>query len=174
MSDLYDRIVQKRGSFERLIARIPGFKGYQDKQARRNADRMLRDYIVDLIQQRLDRVIRIEQLIINSGGMAYMSRTRNVKSKIQQLKDKMDSASAGYSGMWAQLKIGADEMETLYAFDEAQVKSVEGFDEALDSMEQSAGDQAKLDEAIVNLDTLVVEALSAFALRDDLISGFGA
>ena len=47
MSDLYDQIVSQRGQFERLIARIPGFRGYVDKGARRTADRMLRDQIAD-------------------------------------------------------------------------------------------------------------------------------
>ncbi|MDX1991498.1 MAG: hypothetical protein SF029_03875 [bacterium] len=172
MSDIYDRIVSERGSFERLIARIPGFRGYQEKQARRTADEMLRKYTSDLIRQRLDRFIRIEQLIINNGGLAYMTRTRNVKSKLQQLKDKIDTASPGYSGMWAQLKIDTDEMERLYAFDEAQIRHVEAFDTALDAIEHAAGTKEGLDEAIVQLDMLAVDALNAYELRDDVINNF--
>lgn len=174
MSELYDRIVQERGSLERLVARIPGFRGYQENQARRTADRMLRDYLTTQIQQRLDRFIRIEKLMIDSDGMAYMTRTRNVKSKLQQLKDKVNAASPGYSGMWAQLKIGPDEMERLYAFDEAQIRYVEGFDAGLDAIESAVGEPDELDQAIVNLDTLVVEALNAFDLRDDVITRFGS
>lgn len=174
MSELYERIVAERGSFERLIARIPGFKGYQDKQARRTADRMLRDYLVEQVQDRLDRFIRIEQLLINSGGIAYMTRTRNVKSKLTQYKDKINAAGPGYSGMWAQLKIGTDEMEKLYAFDEAQIRYVEGFDAGLDAIERAAGKSDVLDQAIVDLDQMIVEALEAFDLRDDVITNFGS
>ena len=77
MSELYDQIVGQRGTLENIVASIPGFKGYQDKQARRTADRMLREHLAQLIQQRHDRFVRIEKLILDNGGMKYMPRTRN-------------------------------------------------------------------------------------------------
>ncbi len=55
MSDLYDQIVNQRGSFEQLLARLPGFRGYVDKGARRTADRMLRDHLSDQLGQRVNR-----------------------------------------------------------------------------------------------------------------------
>ena len=46
MTDLYQQISNQRGSFERLLERIPGFGGYLDRAHRRTADRLLRDHIV--------------------------------------------------------------------------------------------------------------------------------
>jgi hypothetical protein len=45
MSDLYDQIASQRGSLEKLAARLPGFGGYIERATRRQADRMLRDYM---------------------------------------------------------------------------------------------------------------------------------
>ena len=44
-SSLYDQIISQRGSVENLMAKIPGFKGYHDKQARRQADTILRQHL---------------------------------------------------------------------------------------------------------------------------------
>ena len=55
MSELYDQIVSQRGSMQRLLARIPGFRGYQDKAERRNADMMLRDHIAGELAKRVKR-----------------------------------------------------------------------------------------------------------------------
>jgi hypothetical protein len=174
MSDLYDRIVSNRGSLEELVAKIPGFKGYQDKQARRNADRMLRDYIASQIDNRLGRFVRIEKLILDNAGMEYVTRTRDVKGKLQLYHDKIATAAPRYDGMWAQMKIGAEELDLIYAFDEAQIIYVDKIDVALDNMEQAALKNEGLEVVIYEFDTLVSEAIDAFELRSDVLTDFSS
>ncbi len=48
-SDLYSQIRNSRGSLERMVARLPGFQGYLDRQARRQADRLIRDHLATAI-----------------------------------------------------------------------------------------------------------------------------
>jgi hypothetical protein len=170
MSELYDQIVQQRGSLEKLVASIPGFRGYQDKQARRTADRMLRDHIAEQVEQRIERLIRIEQLILDNGGMAFMSRTRRVKSKLQQFHDKIATAAPGYAGMWSQMKIGPDELEKVYSFDEALVRYLEKFDAELDKLEAAATNQDELSAAILEAEKVGAEAVDAVDLRDDVLT----
>lgn len=171
MSDLYEKIVSQRGSFEKLIARLPGFKGYQDKQARRTADRMVREYISGEIDKRVDRLVRLEKLLLDmQGGMSYMPRTRSAKSKMQLYRDKIATEAPGYSGMWAQMKIGAEELERIYAFDEAQIGYADKFDMALDTLEQAILNKENLEQVIWDLETLAAEALDAYDLRDEVLT----
>ena len=169
MSELYDQIVGQRGTLENIVARIPGFKGYQDKQARRTADRMIREHLAKLIQQRHDRFVRIEKLILSNGGLKYMTRTRNAKSVLQRYRDNIELAMPKYDGMWAQMKIGSEELEKIYAFDEAQMRYLDKIDGVLDEMENSASGEG-LDSAIMNFETTLHEAIDAFALRDDVLT----
>jgi hypothetical protein len=122
MSELYDQIVSQRGSLENLIARIPGFRGYVDKAARRTADRMVRDHIADALTQRISRFTRIESKLLDNGGLSSMSRTANVKSKLQTLRDRIETAAPGYSGWGEAVKVGTDELERIYSFDEAMIR----------------------------------------------------
>lgn len=170
MSDLYDKIVSNRGGFERLIARIPGFRGYQDKQARRKADTLLREHIAREIDERIRQMVRVEKLILDALGMSYMSRTRDVKGKIQLYHDKMVSAAPGYSAMWAQMKIGEEELEKIYSFDEAQITYVDQIQLGIERLEQTVLAQEGVEEAIYELDGIVSEALDAFDLRESVLT----
>lgn len=171
MSELYEKIVSKRGSFERLIARLPGFKGYQDLQARRAADRVLREYITGELDKRINRFVQLEKLILDlPGGLSYMSRTRAAKGKMQLYRDKIFTEAPGYSGTWGQMKIGAEELERIYAFDEAHIGYADKFDVVLDALEQAILNQDNLEQVIWDLENLATEAINAYDLRDEVLT----
>lgn len=171
MSELYDRIMGQKGSFENLMMKIPGFSGYLDKKARRMADRILRDYVAGEIAKRIQRLVELEKKILDlDGGLKYMSQTASVKARIQLYHDRVNTAAPGYSGPFEQIKIGADEMEKLYSFDEAQIRYVDQFDGALKTLQEAIGSNTGIDAAIAALDTLAQEANDAFSLREDVIT----
>lgn len=171
MSDLYNKIVGERGSFERLVARIPGFKGYQEKQARRTADRILRDHIVGELSQRIDRFIRLERTILDNNGLKHMSRTRDLKSKFQRYRDLIRTEAPGYSGMWSQIKIDDEALERIYNFDEAQVRYISRIDDSLAAFKTAASSsEGDIRAAINDFDKLLNEAIEAYNLRDTVIT----
>ncbi len=170
MSELYDRITSQPGSLERLIKRIPGFTGYLDKKARRTADRLLRDHIADELTRRINRLAEIEKTILDNGGLSYMSKTSSAKTKLQHFRDLMKTAAPGYSGIMEAIKIGPDEMDKLYSFDEALIAYADKFDGALNTLAKAATDKTGINEAIAALDALTIEANDAFTLRDDVLT----
>ena len=170
MSELYDRITSQPGSLERLIKRIPGFGGYLDKKARRTADRLLRDHIADELTRRINRLAEIEKTILDNGGLSYMSKTSSAKSKLQHFRDLVKTAAPGYSGIMEAIKIGPDEMDKLYSFDEALIAYADKFDGALNTLAKAATDKTGINEAIASLDALTIEANDAFTLRDDVLT----
>ena len=170
MSELYDRITSQPGSLERLIKRIPGFGGYLDKKARRTADRMLRDHIADELSQRITRLTQIENTLLNNGGLSYMSKTSSAKSKLQLFRDLIKTAAPGYSGIMEAIKIGPEEMEKLYSFDEALIAYADKFDGALNNLAKAATDKTGIDEAISALDALTIEANDAYSMRENVLT----
>ncbi len=170
MSELYDQIVRQRGSLESLIARIPGFRGYVDKGARRTADRMLRDQIADALTQRVNRFTQIEGKLLDNGGLSYMSKTSKVKSKLQTFRDRVKAAAPGYSGWGEAVKVDEEALERIYSFDEALFRYADQFDTALNTLEQNVTSGEGIDTAIAALDDLTTEANAAFALREDVLT----
>lgn len=169
MSELYDQIVNQRGSVERLIARLPGFGGYMERASRRTADRMLRDYLVGQIAERINRLTNIEKGLLDAGGLMHMSKTRSAKTKLQTFRDRLKAAVPGYSGFFAAVKIGEAELEKLYSFDEAQIRYVDRLDEVLGQLEEAVQSQGDIGAALSAVDALAVEANEAFKLREDVL-----
>jgi hypothetical protein len=174
MSDLYERIVAERGGFERLVARIPGFRGYLDLAARRSADRMLRDYVADLVDQRLGRIRALQKQVMGSeNGLGVMAEMESARLQWQMFHDRIKAAAPGYSGFFALNKIDAEDLERLYSFDEAQAVYAERCDEALKVLEVAIVAEGDVPAALAALETLGREANDALRLRDDLFSGLG-
>ncbi len=173
MSDLSDRIVGDRGSLEGLLARIPGFRGYMDKGNRRAADRMVREYLAGQLAAQINRLAQIERQVLDSGGLSYMSKTNSAKTKLQTYHDRVLAAMPGYAGLDDAVKIQEEELDRLYAFDEAQVRFVDQIKAAVDGLEAAAIANNGLDEAIRALDSATIEANEAFTLRGDVILQIG-
>jgi len=170
MSDLYDQIVSQRGSVEELVARIPGFRGYQGRADRRTADRMLRDHIAGEIAKRINRFTTIEKALLDRGGMMLMSKTKSVKTRLQTYQDRVKAAAPGYSGFFAAIKIDEQALQRLYSFDEAQIRFVDQLNEALDQLDEAVKTEADVETALAAVDTLADEANEAFKLRDDVLT----
>ncbi len=169
-SNLYDKIVSQRGSLESLVARIPGFRGYQDKQARRHADRMLREFLVSQLDQHIDHFKRVQKGILDRKGLTGMGRVREVQTKLQTYRDMLNAAAPGYDGMWAQMKIESEDLARIYAFDEAQIVYIDKIAAAVDAVEETLNNDGDLQQSLSALYDTVVESMEAFRLRDDVLT----
>jgi hypothetical protein len=184
MSDLYDKIISQRGSLPGIVQRIPGFPGYLDLTARRAADRMIRNYVADRIQQQLDRLAQVTgELVDLPGGLAWMSEVNSARTKWQTYHDRVLAAAPGYLGFFELTKVDALAMERLYSFDEAQMRYADELAEAVKTLESAvssastsetaAASNADIGAAISGLSRLAGEANEAFSLRVDVITQIG-
>jgi len=169
MDDLYSRIVSQWGSTEKLLARVPGFRGYLELNARRQADRMIREHVADQLRQQLNRIATIEVDLLDAGGLAWMSKTRSAKTKFQIFIDRIATDTPGYSGFFEAVKIGPDDLAVIYAFDQALLDYVDKFKQKLDALQASATKNEGVDEAIRDLDALTIEANQAYGLRENVL-----
>jgi hypothetical protein len=174
--DLYDRIVSQRGRWANLLTKIPGLgdniESYFDMSARRDADRIIREHIAGQLREQIARVAQAENTILDSGGLAYMGKTRSAKSKLQTLTDRINTAAPGFA-FSGPLKIGQAELERIYAFDEAMLRYVDQVREKVDALQSAAAANEGIDEALKAFESVVMEADSAFSLRKNVLSNLG-
>ena len=170
MNDLHNMIVNAQGTLLGWMERVPGLKDYMDRAERRNADITLREYIATQLTMRLSRLEMLERSLLDAGGLAYMSKTREAKTKLQSYIDRVRATAPGYSGLFATTKIEANELDQLYAFDEAQVRYLDLFDQRLLDLEQAVQSQAGIEAALSGLYRQANEAMQAFQLREDVLT----
>ncbi len=169
-SELYNQIISQKGKFENLVGKIPGFKGYQEKQARRTADRLLRDHLAGEIDKHIKHFGRLQNKLLDGGkGLSYMGRAREVKSKMEGYHDKVQTAAPKYSAMWAQVKITEATLDRIYAFDEAQFRFLLQFETALDALETAINDGEGIEDSLESVYDVASNASDAFDMRDDEI-----
>ncbi len=121
MADVHDVILDQRNWLERILQRVPGFRGYYDRENRREADRVLRGYGVS----RLDQLISELHEVIKRSPLEELQELRGVVTRVEKLRNELRFADQGYSGFFAELKWDSVEtLDALYQIDEQIIESV--------------------------------------------------
>ena len=172
MSDMYKRIESMQGTLEDLVRKIPGFKGYLEKEDRREADKLLREQMARVFEGLETRLNQVEKKLVDGGGLAYMEKVQSVNTKFRTFIDRIDSAPRGYAGMFDAIKIKEAELERLYAFDNGLLDYESQFSEAIEQLSASIGGEG-IEGAIKVLDDLTLEANETFKRRTDVLMSAG-
>ena len=172
MTDLYHHISGSHSRMQSLMAHLPGYSGYQENTDRRAADRLIRDHVASTFRAQLAEFVTAQKSVLNSpNGLAHMSTLHDIQSQWQVLIDRISSAMPGYAGFYDAVKIGPDELEKLYNFDEALLGQTDKFKAALETLNTAIHSNEGLDPAISGLASTITTAAGVFNQRYGVISG---
>lgn len=168
MSDLFDRAVSQRDALTKLIAKIPGFKGYAERADRRYADKLLRESIADKFQLLWQRLSDIQRDMVMRGKIEVMDEIDIASSRIRQFIDRVRTAAYGYSGFFDTVKVNEPELEKLYQHDLSLLALADEVSNAIDNLEASE-DTDGFPASIRNLNQKAQEILDAFGQRSEIL-----
>jgi hypothetical protein len=114
MADLFQKITDSRNLIEKIGAMIPGFKGYVDRNARRDADKMLRESVAVRLEQQWSRVSDLQRQLIGQGSIELVDDLEASAIKLRMLIDRIRTASYGYAGFFDAVKIQEADLVKLY------------------------------------------------------------
>jgi len=169
MTDLYQRIVGQRSGLENIMAKVPGYRGYKEASDRRAADRMIREHVVTLLKEQMNRLVNAEKKLMSSIGLSAAGKVRSAKMNFQTFIDKVNTAAPGYAGFYDAQKVGPDELAQIYNFDAALIDYADKFREKIDALDKAT--KETFDAAVADLEALAQEANSAFAMRENVLTG---
>ena len=167
MSDLYERIVSQQDAFTKLIAKIPGFKGYQIRTDRRSADKMLRETIAEKFQTQWQRLSSIERDLVSSGQLDVLDDIEIGAIRLRQFIDRVKTAAYGYAGFFDAVKIKDTELEKIYQYDLTLLNLADEVASAIDNLEASVGSDG-FPASIRNVNQKAQDCLDAFNQRIEL------
>lgn len=173
MADLFQKITDSRNLIEKIGAAIPGFKGYVDRNSRRDADKLLRETVATRLEQQWSRISGLQRDLINQGSIELVDDLESAAVKMRTLVDRVRTASYGYAGFFDAIKVNEAELVKLYQFDAALVDRATQMTAAVDNVAASMGSDG-LPAAIRNVAALAQDALDAFQGRNELILGASA
>lgn len=170
MSDILGRIREDQDVFGKLLAKLPGFNGYFDREQRRAADKLLRESVAQRYEEQWRRISSLQRELISQGGLAYIDDLEGAAIKLRQFVDRVRTASYGYAGFFDAVKIRSEELEQLYQYDLWLLSLVDAIARAVDNVESSLGTDG-LPAAIRHLTTLSQESVEAYNKRSEAIVG---
>jgi hypothetical protein len=170
MDDFFTKITSMQDPFKKLASYIPGFKGYIERQTRRDADKVLRDTVARRFDEQWKRASQIQTDMVSNGQISYVDDMEKAAIKLRTFIDKISTAPRGYSGLFDAVKINEAELEKIYQFDAAFFDLAEQVARALDNVEASLGDETALPAAIRNVTSLARLAVETYNKRSEVVT----
>jgi hypothetical protein len=170
MSDLFDRVTGHQDLFTKILAKVPGFSGYIERQNRRQADKILREAIADRFQEQWQRISGLQRDLIRQGELQFAGDLESAAIKLRQFIDRVRTAAYGYAGFFDAIKINENELAGVYQYDLQLLTLEEEISAAVDNVESSIGTDG-LPAAIRHLTTRSQMAVEAFNRRTEVLIG---
>lgn len=96
---------------------IPGFRGYKIREERREADRIVRDYIYRTLKGSRDDLMGCFQLLNSAGIQEVMEPTNQLIAKMDRVAEKVNRASYGYNGFFDSVRIDEPQLDQMITYD---------------------------------------------------------
>jgi hypothetical protein len=167
---LFGKMTSDMNPFEKILSKLPGFKGYKERQQRRDADKLLRQTIADRFEEQWQRVSGLQRDFISQGEIGFIDDLEAAAIKLRTFADRVRRASRGYSGLFDAVKINEEELKQLYEYDSTMLDLVEEVARAVDNVETSVGGDG-LPAAIRNLRSVSQRSIETFDRREEVIMG---
>jgi hypothetical protein len=168
MSDLLDKVLSDQDPFKKILGKIPGFKGYIERQSRRDADKLLRETIASRFETLWQRISALQRDMISGGDLSYVDVLESAAIKLRTFADRIRSATYGYSSLFEAVKINEAELNKLYEYDLALLEYVDRIEHAINNIEASLGTDG-LPAAVRALVSLARESIEAYDRREEVI-----
>ena len=168
MNDILDRVTGETDFLKKILSKLPGFRGYVEREERRNADKLLRESIAEKYEDLWQRVSALQKTAIANGEIDKIDDLEGSAIKLRQFIDRIKTASYGYAGFFDVIKVETDELNAIYQYDLQLLDLEEEVSRAIDNVDSSFGTDG-LPAAIRHLETLSKDCLDVFNHRKEVI-----
>ncbi|MEM1631945.1 MAG: hypothetical protein QXX83_07415 [Thermofilum sp.] len=169
MSRVLEKIKGKQSLSEKIASYIPGYRGYKEKELRREADRLIREHLMRKLEPAYRDFKGSMIAVAAAGDAGLMNLYSQVQAVFDRVLAKLRTASYGYSGFFDAVKIREAELDRMLEYDWGLVQSVE----EVASMARSvaAAEPSKLPAALTSLRSKLLELEETLIKREEVIKG---
>lgn len=168
--DFQQTVQGAMGGFEQLVSKIPGYSGYKEKETRREADKLLREYLATHLDAERRRLADIQRQMLDSGGLTLLDDVERAVTKVQKLADMIRTASYGYAGLFDAVKVKEGQLDALYQFDKQMLDVVDSVRAAVDALGAAQDSGEDVAAAIKNVIAASEEANARWRDRENAIT----
>ncbi len=136
-----DKIRGEMGLMEKIMRYIPGYRGYKEKEIRRESDRLIRMESALRLQKAKDAVrsCLTNPYVLQSLRGEDIWRVETLTSRLDRVTARIEKAVAGYAGMFDSVKVREDKLDKILEHD---LKLIEGAERVRMMAERMASEKA--------------------------------
>lgn len=171
---IFEKSQGSLNAFERLLAKIPGFRGYLNKEWRRESDKLEREYIAKSFEYAKDPIRETVRAVANTGSFDALQAVSDIEpleKLIDRVGNRIRFADYGYSGFFDVAKVNEQSLDQLYQFDLALAERAKRMEDACKALPGLAPDAAALKKEIGKIMALVTELDRDFDQRERIVTG---
>ncbi len=157
MKDLKREIDSKENAYQKLIEKIPGFAGYFEREKRRIADKLLRQYFADRLRKTKDALLSEGDILLKQKDFEAVGELNDLIKHFQFIIDKIEYAPQGYSGFFGAVKVDSGMLDKLYSVDTSLVALMEDTEKIMSDKTKTVKeitsmikDKLKVFESVIN------------------------
>ena len=157
---VYEKAKKQMRLSERILAAIPGFRGYKEKELRRESDRLVRNHLYRKLSTAKSDLRDVFQKLSDRRLFEALTDLDRLVAKFDRVAAKIDHASYGYAGFFDVVKVTEENLDRMIDFDNQLTDDVEKIVNEVEAFKTEVMKQEikKAKERIQHL----VETLEAF------------
>jgi len=172
-NETYEKVKEEMRLSERILAKLPGFKGYKEKEIRRESDKLIRNHLNRKLSESKEELKRVFQKLSDYRRYEVLTDMDRLIALLDRVTEKVNHASYGYSGFFDAVKVKEPDLDRMIKFDAQLTEHVDKISNASSAfradVEASKFDKAK--QHIENVRSLVETLEKTFDKRSEVISG---
>lgn len=167
-----DRVRKEMGLLEKISTYLPGYRGYKEKELRRETDILVRRK-VSMILSEARSTLNTPLNPSAARKLAYNPEAKfmfeNIRAELDKITQKIDKAVAGYAGLFDAVKVREDKLDAVIQHDLSLIQKAEVIKDLVSQLlaTEAGGDEwrsraGELKTALAEFDGLVDERARIF------------
>ena len=176
MSDKNDVTSNVQGQMrlsERIASFIPGFRGYKEKELRRESDRLIRNHLYLKLSIEKTDLREISQKLADRRYFDVLTDMDRLLAKMDRVVEKVNHASYGYSGFFDAVKVKEENLDHMIDFDNKLIEGINALTTEIDAFKAdlASGVTTNLKTRVQTVTDKLESLENTFDQRNEVILG---
>jgi ABC-type transporter Mla subunit MlaD len=171
--DVYATAKKQMRLSERILAELPGFRGYKEKELRRESDKLIRNHLYLKLSQARSNFKAVFQKMSDRRQLDVLEDMDRLVAKFDRLAEKVNHASYGYSGFFDVVKVQEQALDRMIDFDSQLLDQVNSLASEVDAFKAEVSRQKfdKTKDRVQNLSNTLDALEETVEKREEVIMG---
>lgn len=159
---------ENRNFIESILRYIPGFRGYLEKENRRESDDLQRDWLADRLQRAKRGIDQLSRPLADAGQIDLLPQLDQIRGQLDHVIGRIRGAMQGYSGFFDLVRVDEALLDRVYEHDVAMMGQV---DDLAVAIEELPGKQDQVATELPEIRRKIDEVQQQWDVREDLLKG---